>query len=89
MMLGSARSNLDRAKVFSLRMELYQVAGKYDESFAVARNALRDFDIVLPESAEDIQAAVDAAFREIPLNLAGRPIGELVEAPVAADPATR
>jgi PAS domain S-box-containing protein len=89
MILGRARSNLDRAKVFSLRMQLYQVAGRYDESFAVACDALRDFGIVLPRSDQDIQAAIDAALRDIPLNLAGRAIGELVDAPVAADPVSR
>jgi PAS domain S-box-containing protein len=89
MILGQAHSNLDRAKVFSLRMQLYQLAGRYDESFGVARDALRDFGIVLPESDEDLQVAIDAALQEIPLNLAGRAIEDLVDAPVAAAPATR
>lgn len=89
MILDKAASNLDRAKVFSLRMELYQLAGKYDDSFEAACEALRDFGIDFPESAEDIQATVDAALREVPVNLAGRPIGELVDAPVTADPAVR
>ena len=89
MMLERARSNLDRAKVFSLRMALYQVAGKYDESFDVARDALRDFGMHLPHSDREVGVAVDAVLREIPANLAGRAIGELVEAPVATDPATR
>ncbi len=89
MMLAKARSNLDRAKVFSLRMELYQLAGRYDESFAVALTALRDFGIIFPETDQDIQAAVDDGLRDIRVNQAGRRIGELVEAPVATDPATR
>ncbi len=89
MILARSRSNLDRAKVFSLLMELYQLAGKYDESFAVALAALRDFGIVFPENDQDIRAAVDDALRDIPLNQGARPIGELVDAPVAADPANR
>ncbi|WP_341272031.1 trifunctional serine/threonine-protein kinase/ATP-binding protein/sensor histidine kinase [Paraburkholderia ginsengiterrae] len=89
MMLARARSNLDRAKVFSLRMELYQLAGRYDESFTVALTALREFGIIFPETDQDIQAAVDGGLRDIRINQAGRPIGELVEAPVATDPATR
>ncbi|MFM0555740.1 AAA family ATPase [Paraburkholderia sediminicola] len=89
MMLGRARSNLDRAKVFSLRIELYQLAGRYDESFAVALVALRDFGILFPETDQDIQAAVDDGLRDVLVNQAGRPIGELVEAPVATDPAIR
>jgi PAS domain S-box-containing protein len=89
MMLERARSNLDRAKVFSLRIELYQLAGRYDESFSVALTALRVFDIVFPETDQDIQTAVDTALREVRVNQAGRSIGELVEAPVATDPTIR
>jgi PAS domain S-box-containing protein len=89
MMLARACSNLDRAKVFSLRIELYQLAGRYDESFAVALTALRDFGIIFPETDQDVHAAVDVALREAHANQAGRPIGELVEAPVATDPAIR
>jgi PAS domain S-box-containing protein len=86
MMLASARSSLDRARVFSLRIELYQLAGRYDESFEVALTALRDFDIVFPETDQDIQAAVDHGLRDIRINQAGRPIHELVDTPVATDP---
>ncbi len=89
MILARASSNLDRAKVFSLQMELYQLAGDYDESFAVALAALRDFGIVFPDNDHDIHAAVGDALRDVPVNQAGRPIGELVDAPVAADPAIR
>ncbi|MGF6724559.1 putative ATPase/signal transduction histidine kinase/GAF domain-containing protein [Paraburkholderia sp. GAS41] len=87
--LGRARLNLDRAKVYSLRMKLYQVAGKYDDSFAVALDALRDFGVTIPQSDEAIHAAVDAEFRDVPVNLAGRAIAELLDAPAARDPATR
>ncbi|MFM0339369.1 trifunctional serine/threonine-protein kinase/ATP-binding protein/sensor histidine kinase [Paraburkholderia fungorum] len=89
MILARSRSNLDRARVFSLLMELYQLAGKYDESFAIALTALRDFGIVFPETDQDVHAAVDDALRDIPVNQAGRPIAELVDAPVAVDPANR
>src|SRR3984885_9722507 len=87
--LRKARSNLDRAKVHSLQMKLYQVAGKYDEGCAVAMNALRDFDIALPESTADIEAAISEESRDIPSNLGGRAISELLDAPAATDPAMR
>ncbi|HUB11241.1 MAG TPA: serine/threonine-protein kinase PknK, partial [Acetobacteraceae bacterium] len=38
--LGRAQSDVDKAKVWSLRIKLYQVAGKYDAGLAVAREAL-------------------------------------------------
>jgi len=89
MILGKAHTNLDRAKVYSLRMKLYQVAGKYDDSSSAALDALRDFGVNFPESAQGIQEAIDAEFRDIPINLGGRLISELVDAPVASDPAMR
>jgi PAS domain S-box-containing protein len=89
MILDRARSNLDRSRVFSLRMELYQLAGKYDESFGVALAALRDFGIVFPDNDQGVQMAVANALREIPVNQAGRPVHALVDAPVASDPANR
>jgi PAS domain S-box-containing protein len=89
LVLERAHDNLDRAKVFSLRMELYQLAGKYNESFAAALAALRDFGIVFPEADDELRAAVDDALLEVPINQAGRPTEELVDAPVAEDPASR
>ena len=87
MNLGQARSKLDRVKVHSLRTKLYQVAGKYHEGFTIAVGALQEFGVFLPESELDIQMAVDAEFREVPINLNGRAIIELLDAPMAADPA--
>jgi PAS domain S-box-containing protein len=89
LILGRANSDLDRTKVYSLRMKLYQVAGKYDDGVAVALEALRLFGLTFPESDEEIQAAADAELVDVPINLRGRPIGELVDAPLATDPAVR
>ena len=87
LILSKAQSDLDCAKVYSLRMKLYQVAGKYDEGVAVALEALRLFGVTFPESDEEIQAAADAELADVPINLRGRSIGELVGAPLASDPA--
>jgi PAS domain S-box-containing protein len=89
LILGRANSDLDRTKVYSLRMKLYQVAGKYDDGVAVALEALRLFGLTFPESDEEMQAAADAELVDVPINLRGRPIGELVDAPLATDPAVR
>src|SRR5262249_10339200 len=43
LIIGKARSDLDRAKAYSLRIKLYQVAGKYHEGLAVALDAIRLF----------------------------------------------
>ncbi|RZL87009.1 MAG: PAS domain S-box protein [Variovorax sp.] len=88
MILDKASSDLDSAKVHSLRIKLYQVAGKYDEGLAVGLRALRSFGVFFPEADEEIEAAVQAQFARLPVHLAGREIGDLLDAPVAADPVT-
>ena len=86
MMLDKARFDADRAKVYSLRIKLYQVAGKYEDGLVVALDALRYFGLSLPESDHEIRVAIEIQFREIPVNLRGRAIGELIDAPVASTP---
>ncbi|HUB15599.1 MAG TPA: ATP-binding protein, partial [Acetobacteraceae bacterium] len=87
--LGRAQSDVDKAKVWSLRIKLYQVAGKYDAGLAVAREALSHFGVTFPDSDEDIGLAVAAQLREVPVNLNGRPIAALLDAPVVVEPVTR
>ena len=89
LILAKAISNLDRAKVYGLRMKLYQVAGKYDDGVTVALEALRLFSVTFPESDQEIQAAAAAELADVPINLRGRPISELVDSPLAADPAVQ
>jgi PAS domain S-box-containing protein len=86
MLLGRAPSDLLQVKVHCLRIKLYQVAGKYDQGLAVALKALRTFGVNFPNSERDIKGVMEGQLRDLPVNLAGRAIGELVEAPVAADP---
>ncbi|MDR5760831.1 AAA family ATPase [Caballeronia sp. LZ035] len=86
MILERANRQLDRAKVYSLRIKLYQVASKYYDGFAVALGALRDFGLVLPESDEQAQAAVADELRAVKVNLRGRAIIDLLDAPMASDP---
>jgi PAS domain S-box-containing protein len=84
-----SRSDTDRAKVYSLRIKLYQVAGKYDAGVAVALDALRYFDVTFPESEDDIKQTVDAEFRDMWISLGPRAIRDLVDAPIAATPKYR
>jgi PAS domain S-box-containing protein len=89
MILDRARSDLEGARVYSLRIKLYQVAGKYDEGLAVALKALSGFGVTFPTTDRDISKAVDAQLRDMPINLAGRPIGSLLDAPQAAEAVKR
>jgi PAS domain S-box-containing protein len=85
--LEKSRSDLDRAKVYSLRIKLYQVAGKYGDGFTAAVLGLRNFGVVFPDADQDVPAAFEAEMREIPGNLGGRDPEELLNAPLAMDPA--
>jgi PAS domain S-box-containing protein len=88
-LFANARCNLDRAKAYRLRMQLYQVSGRYAEAVATAFDALRLFGVSFPDSEEDIRAATDAAQQSMTANLAGRRIADLAGAPVATDPAIK
>jgi len=83
LMLGNARSDLDRARIYSLHMKVCLVGGGYDESLALALEALQLFGVTFPKSDDEIQATADAEFRAISVNLRERRIGDLLDAPVA------
>jgi PAS domain S-box-containing protein len=89
LMLGKARSDLDRARVYSLRIKVYQGGSRYDESVDLALEALRLFGVTFPESDDEIQAIADEEFRAITVNLGGRRISDLLDAPVAEAPEIR
>jgi PAS domain S-box-containing protein len=85
-MLEHARSDLDRAQVYRLRIRLSGLAGRSADTLTALREGLRLFGMTLPESAADIQAATDAEHQEVASNLRGRRAAMLIEAPTASDP---
>lgn len=89
LMLGQARSDLDRARIYSLRIKVYQAGSRYEESVVLALDALQLFGVTFPESDDEIQATADAEFRAVTANLGGRRIGDLLDAPVAEAPEVR
>ena len=89
LMLGNARSDLDRARIYSLRIKVYQAGSRYDESVVLALEALQLFGVTFPESDDEIQAAAEAEFRAVTANLGGRRIGDLLDAPAADAPEVR
>ena len=88
-LLGRARSKFDCAEVVALRMELYQVAGKYDAGVTAALEGLALFGVTFPETASGIEAASADELRAIPGNLGGRRPADLAAAPEADDPSIR
>jgi predicted ATPase len=89
LMLGNARSDLDRARIYSLHMKVCQVGSGYDKSLVLALEALQLFGVTFPESDDEIQAAADEEFRTVSVNLGERRIGDLLDAPTAGAPEVR
>jgi predicted ATPase/signal transduction histidine kinase/CheY-like chemotaxis protein len=85
-LLANARSNLDRAKAYRLRIQLCQVSGRHADAVKAAFDALALFDVRFPDSEEDIRAATDAEQQSVTVNLAGRRVADLAGAAVATDP---
>ena len=86
LLLANARSDLDRALVYRLRMRLYQIAGRFHDALRAALDALQLFGVVFPDSDQEIQAAMEAEIREVTMNLDGRRIADLLDAPGTTDP---
>ena len=89
LILQNARSNSDRARAYRLRMRLYQMAGRHKDAVTVVLEAARLFGVTIPESDEEIQAATEDEIRQVPSNLRGRRVADLVDAPVAEDESVR
>jgi PAS domain S-box-containing protein len=87
--LARARTNLDRARIYQLRMRLYQVSGRFGDGMRVSREALSIFGIRLPDSPGAIAEAIEAENGEIRRNLRGRSISELEDAPAVGDAKVR
>jgi predicted ATPase/signal transduction histidine kinase len=84
-----ARTDPERARVSSLRVRLYQVAGRYDDALSAALDALSLFAVECPWSDEEIAAAFAVEQRAVEVNLSGRRIADLVDAPAMTDARVR
>jgi PAS domain S-box-containing protein len=89
LLLANARCNLDRVKAHRLRIQLYQISGRYADAVATAFDALALLGVTFPDSDDDIRAATDAEQQCVTVNLAGRRITDLVDAAIATDPTVK
>ncbi|QSQ19110.1 AAA family ATPase [Pyxidicoccus parkwayensis] len=83
--LEAARTHIDRVKVWTLRMRMYQVIGRPGDGVTLMLEGLQFFGMSFPEDDSALGEAMEAEQREVARNLRGRRIAELVDAPVAAD----
>jgi len=56
-MLGNARSDLDRARIYSLHMKVCQVGSGYDKSLVLALEALQLFGVTFPNPTMKISGS--------------------------------
>jgi predicted ATPase/signal transduction histidine kinase/tRNA A-37 threonylcarbamoyl transferase component Bud32 len=87
--LGRARQPRDRAKVYCRRMILDQLSGRYEDAVKSAAEGLRLLGVTIPESEDELRAATEAELRQIPIQLGGRRVADLVDAPEVDDPCVR
>ncbi len=88
-LLERARTRLDKARVYNLRMRQYENMSRYADALAVARENLALFGVSLPDSADEKSAALEREIETIQSLLGERSIESLVDLPVMTDPETR
>jgi predicted ATPase/GAF domain-containing protein/tRNA A-37 threonylcarbamoyl transferase component Bud32 len=84
-LLLRARSRLERAEVYSLRIAVHTILGEFTEVLRIGRESVALFGVELPETPEQTYAALGGALAEVPVNLAGRRIEQLTDAPWVGD----
>jgi predicted ATPase len=85
-LLERARTDLDRARVYGLRMVQCENQSRYADALASAREGLALFGVSLPDAAEEKEAALESEIEAIQSLLGERSIGSLIELPVMTDP---
>ncbi|NUN14054.1 MAG: AAA family ATPase [Myxococcales bacterium] len=89
LLLSQARSTLEKAEIYNLRIIQYENMAKYTEAVQAGKEGLKPFGIVLPESDEAKQAAFAAEMQLIQAGLGEKSIEELIHLPVMADQETK
>jgi diguanylate cyclase (GGDEF)-like protein len=85
LILSNAQSPRDRARVYHLRMEVYQMAGRFDEAISTMAEAVRLFGVHFPVAEAEIEAAIAAELHEITASLQGRRILDIADAALLVD----
>ena len=88
LLLDRAQSNVDRVKIWILRMRLCQLDGHPEDAIVVMLDALRVMNVGVPSLDSALGAMVEES-RKVSVNLRGRRVADLVDAPLATDPEVR
>ena len=82
-----ARSQLDRAKVATLRSDLYQLSGRFDRAVDVGLEVLAMFGVSFPAEEDQMALAFAQEMADVEVNMRGRQPRELIHLPAVVDPA--
>lgn len=84
-----AVSNLDKARIFNLRMVQFENTARYSEALWVARNCLELFGVSFPDKPDEKLTALEKEIDLIQMLLGDRSIESLIDLPVMTDPETQ
>lgn len=85
-LVARSRTKLEQARVHDLHVNLLTTLGQVPRALAVGVEALRLFGVELPATDDERRAAFGAELARVPVNLAGRKVADLVDAPRLTDP---
>lgn len=85
-LLTHAHSKVEKADVYSERVQIYTSLGRYKDGLAVGLEGLQMFGIIFPEQEEQQQQMVAELIESIQRTLAERSIESLLDAPTMSDP---
>jgi predicted ATPase/signal transduction histidine kinase len=88
-LLDYALGSFDSARVFALLMVQYENSARYTDALGSARQGLALFDMALPESEAQTQAALDREIKRIEDAIGQRTIATLAELPLMRDAGMR
>ncbi|WP_438036195.1 AAA family ATPase [Sorangium sp. So ce204] len=88
-LLERATSDVQRARVYCLRMVLYNAQHRWGDSLGVALKGLRLFGVEVPTEGEALAAALRAELAEAERGFAARRSEDIVAGPELADPRVR
>ena len=88
-LLTKARTKLDKAKIYSLKILQYEHTSRYADAIRSGLEALALFGLSFPGLPEERQAALERELSSIKKLMAGRTIGSLIDLPTLQEPEMR
>ncbi|MCI0691834.1 PAS domain S-box protein [candidate division KSB1 bacterium] len=87
--LFKARTRLDKANVYNLKLLQYESMSRYHEAIRLGSEALALFGLAISEGTAQIQAALDIELDAINALIGERSIAALIDMPMMQDPEMR